>query len=443
VIVAIWSRVLLAALGGIGYLLVSRTHILTSLGFTQGRRPILWTVRFFRLSNGVWRVVAGAVVLTAIFCALDLMTGGRRRKALVTSISPGSLQRLARWPFLAELFFPHALIPPQVRPRYVTERAGPCYTAALVGLLTTHLAVAVLLPDRVGPGIARLAPGNFYSLQLDRARERLIAANLGDRRLEVYDVSGDTRKLFDAPVPTGELQDVRIDPAMDELYHFDRRRGTLLVLDLGSLRIKAQSPVALEGGGSARVAYDGASDTIAVTRENDSLWLVDRATLRPKAELPLGDRNEYILFSKELGAYALSYFEKHTFLRTVSPDGRTVGTVAADRHQGALAVAERRDELLVAMPLKSEIWAYDLPSLRPNRRVKTVFGVRSIAYDESNDLIVAASYVNGYVDILDAVTGARIQRVLVGYYLREICLNPRRREAYLSSFTGGLYRLRY
>lgn len=292
--------------------------------------------------------------------------------------------------------------------------------------------------------IQQLTKGNFYSMQIDDAAGQLFTCHVARSTLVIYDLNElSCRREF--PIRTGELQDLRYNPARKELYHFSRFKDKLLVLDAKTAALKRASVKSYDdwGGGSARVAYDNVSRTIAVTREEDIMLIFDMDTLLLLQRLPIADGNEFIVFDEMSRHFILSYFDKETILRLVTPRGENVREVQAQRYQGGMALSRNLRELYVSMPLRSMIYVYDIDTYRLKRKIHTVFGVRNLAYDEGHKIIVAASLVNGYVDVIDAPTGQHLDRIFVGYYLREVCLDTGRRRAFVSSMIGGIYFFSY
>ena len=238
----------------------------------------------------------------------------------------------------------------------------------------------------------------------------------------------------------GELQDVRLNEAKREFYYFDRTYDIMFVYDADSLRLKRRSLPLFEGDGTARLSFDDRSRTIAVARENHFTWIIDMDTLLPLERVESGDNNEIIIFNEKINRYILSYSKGYDFIGLVSPDGKNISTIKVKRYQGGLTASNKNNELYVALPLRGEIFVYDMTTFTLKRKIPTVFGVRAITCDEKRNMIIAASMCTGYVDVIDLGTGRRISRDFVGYYIREICLNLQKREAFISSIFG-VYRL--
>lgn len=302
------------------------------------------------------------------------------------------------------------------------------------------------LPDVImGSRVERLVAGDYHGLEIDKGRRRLLATNIGLNRLDVYALDEYPARLYALSIPTSELENIRINPERDELYHFDRASNRLRAYDAGDYSLKRESTVALQGDGTAQVEFDNESKTILVTREGNANWLFAMDTfalMREHRANGLG--NADVLFSSVLKKYVLSYYELQAVLRTLAPGDGRYEEFAALPYQNDVQESRPRRELFLSMPVESAVYVYDLADLHaPTRALATVFGVRGMAYDRTHDLLVTASMVNGYVEVLEPATGRVLQRVFVGYFLREIQLDEERRTAFISSRIGGVYRLRY
>jgi len=358
-------------------------------------------------------------------------------------------------PFFAELFFPYQTIssmqrkssPPQLHNNILT-RLSSLYTfnaisISLFYILTIGAINASWIPDNTTGDAEQINNGDFYSLQINKEKNQLIVSNIRNSNLEIYNIFDHPFKLYEIPLLSKEVQDVRINSERNELYHFDREDNKMIVLDLDDFSQEKESKYFLQGEGSARIAFDNNTNTIALSREEDYVWILDMKTTQPMQKLNIGTFNEFILFNKKRNEYILSYFGKYPFLRTVSSDGKKITHVDSMEYQGGIALSNQHNELFVALPLQSKILVYDLLSLKQKRFIPTVFGVRSIAYDKTHDILIAASMCNGYVHTIDRSTGKGLEKFFVGYYLREICIDENKRDAYISSRIGGLYRLSY
>ena len=408
-------------------------------------------------SYGVALLLIGLAVSGLAWTAVRRLTGK----------SPAILDRLFHaylcFPFVAEVLTPdralHALYIREelnVRPRrFIRERTSgiaPLYSIVVLAVAIDYAFVIGSinrgqLPDLIkGAKAERIVGGNYHGLQVDKDRNHLLALEQDSERLEVYALDeGSPTKVFEKEMPTAELENIRINPDRGELYHFERGSSTLQAYDLKDLTLRRESVADLAGGGTAQVEYDNASKTIIVTRESDFLWIFDLDTFALVHEhSDQGRGNATIIFSRLLDRYVLSYYDSLDRLRTIGPHGQDYQEIEAPYFNHDLAESEHRQELYVSLPVEGRIAVFDVSDVpHKTRSIDTVFGVRGMAYDAQNDLLLAASMTTGYLDIIDAGSGEVLKRVFVGYYLREIHLHEGRREAFISSRIGGIYRVEY
>jgi sugar lactone lactonase YvrE len=402
----------------------------------------LHTVPVGRFAVPLFTVIVIWQVALALLPSLPRITEGRERiLSIFLALTPGISDVLM--PALPLYFLENRFKTPKI------NRLAAVFSLILSLSIGSAIAFGMFTqPVEYGRyhGVRQLAKDNFYSMQIVEASDRLFACDMTRASLSVFDLK-DLSRVKEIWVDTNELQDVRFNAETGELYHFNRstQNPVLMALDAetGLLKRRSDSSLNISGSGSARVAFDNASRTIVVTRENDTMWFFDRDTLLPRKRLDIADRNEYVLFDAGSRCFILSYFAKESVLRAVTPDGGVVREFPAQRYQGGLALSRNRKELYVAMPLRSMIYVYDTDTFHLQRKIRTVFGVRNMAYDESRAILVAASMVNGCADVIDAQTGRRLSRTFVGYYLREVILDTARQRAFMSSPIGGIYTFSY
>lgn len=316
-----------------------------------------------------------------------------------------------------------------------------CYTLTILVIGLGYI------PDRIiGLGVERIAEGNYHGLEIDRPHQRLLATDLDANRLDVRDLANPAALMQPQQTfPTEELENLSLNNDRGEFYHFDRGTNRLRAYSLRDWSLLRESAAELQGQGTAQVSHDNTSGTVLVVRESDEACLFDMnsLTLLHRDE-QVGLGNADLLFSQLLQRYVLTYYDGLPLIRTFDPLLRRYDTFPASSFQNDVQESLRRRELYVTLPVESAVLAYAEGDLtqRP-RTMPTVFGVRGMVYDEVHDLVLAASMVNGYLDVIDAGSGRRVHRVFVGYYLRELQVDPARRQVFITSPLGGLYRARY
>jgi DNA-binding beta-propeller fold protein YncE len=138
----------------------------------------------------------------------------------------------------------------------------------------------------------------------------------------------------------------------------------------------------------------------------------------------------YMAFPKTVRAYDLN-------------TRRVVGTSAVKRQWvDGMALTPDGKELLVGVPLHSEVLRFDAESLELKGSIATVFGVRTLAVDSERNLLLTASLATNMVDVIDLKTYRRVAQHYVAPWLRDISLDTKAGFAYVSS-TEGLFRVQY
>lgn len=357
----------------------------------------------------------------------------------ILGVNPGFLAPL---PFFLEAVAPSlfaALLWP-ARPKFSLSFFKKVL-AAEMAIFATLAGIGLDLPLAFHRHHECLAEGDFYGLQIDLERKRLLACDLGGSLLYVFNLEDIQAAPFKMKIDSKELQEIRINQERQEFYHFGRGRNILLVYDINDLKFKRASPEGIEGKGSAGIAFDNKTKTIVITREDDAVWILDMDSLLPLKKLKAGDRSGAVLFCEPIHSYVLSYFNHYQHLIILSPQGG-MRSLKAPKYQAGLNFSTKRNELYVAMPLRKEIFAYDLPSLKLKNRISSLFGVIAVGHDEVNDVLVTGSVCSGIVEARDLARNRILTRQFLGYHLREISLNPLKREAFISSHEG-LYWLKY
>src|SRR5262249_22286115 len=87
---------------------------------------------------------------------------------------------------------------------------------------------------------------------------------------------------------------------------------------------------------------------------------------------------------------------------------QTQGTpFVSDSWVDGMAITPDGTELLVGAPLRSQILRFDAQTLEPKGTIPTVFGVRTLAVDETRNLLLAASLATNMLDLIDLNTNQR------------------------------------
>ncbi|GEM_PF-2574561 len=363
-------------------------------------------------------------------------------------------------PGIFEIFFPSFILyifkNSKLHIFNITVKSRRRHIADILSLsVGGSIIIACTMPLIVGQGffetkrddkISTLEVGCFYSLEVDETTHRLFACKMDGAELMIFDVSNLDKKPLVKPMLNTELQDLLINEKRRELYHASRYDSRLHVFNLDTLE-KVNVSNELFGNGSRRVEYNEKSKTIIVTAEDDYAWVLDADTLDPITVTSFRSpetvwTNEYIDSDPDEPVYYLTHYRGYNYSIVYNVKENQVQDFQTGLYQGAIEISSKKNELYIALPLKSEILVLDRETLRKKNVIPTVFGVRNIKLDEKNNTLFAGSMCNGFVDVIELGQPNKHKKVFVDYYIREIEIYPPTRSAFISSYFG-LYHFKY
>lgn len=130
------------------------------------------------------------------------------------------------------------------------------------------------------------------------------------------------------------------------------------------------------------------------------------------------------------------------------PDGSIRFNVASGRADDYMIVTtwtayvDRLNTLYVAT-LWGEIFRYDVNHHRWLPSLETRPGLRSFAVDSRNGLLFAANYYQGYIEVIDLVSGKHVQYIIAGPHGRFINLDTDKMRGILNTGGWGMYQFDY
>lgn len=315
--------------------------------------------------------------------------------------------------------------------------------AAAVLLNSTYL-VGFEQWFRVNPEVEVMAKGDFNWIELDESGRYLFVTGHGVPRLRRYDLLQPDSSYIEADVDTGAAQSFSYDPEANELYVYHGGEHAIIYLDAGTLTKKRAVSVSDLSPGDPWIIVDRHTDTLTIVSEADERTGHSFLVLRRADGVIVDKRYEeagnIARHPKESLLY-LSYFRRSNQVKIY--DLRRLEIVAeapSDKRVDRMQIYEREGELLVASPFKSEVIRYDARSLTELGRLRSTFGIRVLALDESRDVLLGGSLVTGLLAMIDVATGQTLDTQYLGPWLRTIAVNPATGFAYVSS-NGSLFKL--
>ena len=303
--------------------------------------------------------------------------------------------------------------------------------------------------------VRQVAEIDLNALALDAKNGLLYAAGHGTDYLLAYDINDLSRAPLSSPVTTDKAQSFYYNPVNQELYLFKENDRVLLFIEARTLS-QNKSVTGLDmTEGDVRLAYDQLNDSIILVSEG-MYWGSPTERKGYPVAVVAHKTGELLYTLTDCGelcipgliqphpARPLLYMAFPKTVRAYDLNTRRVVATSAVKEQwvDGMAITPDGKELLVGVPLHSEVLRFDAESLELKGSIATVFGVRTLAVDSERNLLLTASLATYMGDVIDIKTFRRVAQHYVAPWLRDICLDTKTGFAYVSS-TEGLFRVQY
>ena len=234
----------------------------------------------------------------------------------------------------------------------------------------------------------------------------------------------------------------------DALVTADKDGDDLLVIDPDSFRLRASQRLERLPHGEVLLATFPALNLVAAASENEKgdgggpdIRIVDLQSMKVIREIDA--EVGYLIADPRRPVIYANHFATNLGVRAW--DVRTGRLLATSRRFGRsdrMAFDAARNEILATLPETGQVWRLDADTLKDKTPIDTVFGVRGIAIDPGRDLLLAASFLNNDLDVIDLKTGRSLRRYRLGPWLRTVLI-PSNDGVALVASRYGVYRLNY
>jgi hypothetical protein len=329
--------------------------------------------------------------------------------------------------------------------------------SVIPGLLLTSVVFALLVGAehllrfeqriRMSIGVRVVESGlSFNGLALDPTGTYLFVTGHDLPRLRRYDVRNLSAPPVTSDLETGGAQGLTYDRQTNEIFLFNTVTRQLLRIDATTMSGERVVDLPDLSPGDMWLAVDRTTHTLTVASEADlqigvPFMVLDRSTGRVLAQADLDGSNLLLHPAKPL--LYLTFFRRRDQVilydlqkRSVTHSGYT------GRRANRMAFSRRRNELLVTSPMESRVIRFDADQLSLKGSIRTLFGGRAIAIDETRNLLLCGSLTTGHLVVIDHETGTHLRTYYLGPWLRSIELHIQSGTAYVSS-RGALYRVDY
>jgi len=326
-------------------------------------------------------------------------------------------------------------------------------TSAVAGLITISISAngltdlhRFLFPDQA---VTRFAKGDFNNLALDMDQDVLYAVGHGINHIHAYNIDALNESPKLSKMETGHEAFFSYNAEAKEIYIYIRKTQHLDIVDLTSLTTKEsisiQFPPGL--GDDTSMEWNPHTGYIIAAHEarnkdiDKATVIVSRKQGNVVKEISLSPMN--ILAHPSRPLLYMSFFQdsSNEIIMFDLESFKNLNKTPINGRMDRMAYLESGNELLVTIPTKSLIYRLDADTLALKGKIKSSFGVRTMAVDTKRNLLLTVSLVNNILDVIDLNTYQSIKRYYLAPWLRSIVLDDNG-NAYVSSFTG-LFRVNY
>jgi len=297
------------------------------------------------------------------------------------------------------------------------------------------------------PAVSKFMDGSYNWVELNPEHPLLYAVGRSTNHLLAFDINHLEQPPLQSPRDIGKTQSFGFNPNQQEIYVYESETRRLLYMDALTLEILREVPVPDLAPGDVWIRWLPMSNNIILSSEADKeigvpLCVFDRdsgdiVTTLPfptyPTEFAFHTQKPLMYFSSFKDTYlAVWDMEKYEITKQIEVPART------DR----IIYSEKYNEVWLTTPLKNAILRFDADTLDSSGRIKSRFGVRTLAIDNQRNLILAGNFINNRLDVIDPETGRRISSYYLGPWIRTITLDTKSGNAYVST-ARGLFKVVY
>jgi hypothetical protein len=297
-----------------------------------------------------------------------------------------------------------------------------------------------------GEHVSLYSPFDVAAIPFDPKGRRIYLCGNGIPEALVLPADAPMRSPENTHMAAAGVEFCILDPVDRSFIAYDSEEDALKVWDLDSWQIRNRIPLGLPPESHAVfLSKQDGSPTVVAASEIDgdtpsmrAIDVVTGATLGASQVIaghmivdPTGPRVFVDFYTRETGVLQLDL-----------PSLKVVARSPSDQRNDRMAVDAKRGHLLVASPLHGRVLVYAVDGLAQMPSIPSTLGVRSVEVDNSRDLLLTASLVSNYVDVIDLTANRLVKRLRVGPWLRNLALDEACGRAFVAS-RHGLYWVKY
>lgn len=297
------------------------------------------------------------------------------------------------------------------------------------------------------PSVEKFAEGGYNWLDLNLENNLLYASGHNVNYIIAYDTQNLSLPPLKSKTQVGKPQSFAYNPILQELYVYRAETQELLYLDAVTLELLRSVPIPNLSPGDVWVNWQSGTDTITIASEADfevgtPFLMLSRESGEILASIPLPLIPTNVAFDSENNIFFFNSFRDIYLVAWDMKSYQVIQQTEISQGTDRLIYNSSASEILIASAQEGAILRHDATTLEFKGKIETSIGDRTLALDQSRNLLLVGNFINNYVQIIDLTTYQPISRFYIGPWIRTITLDTKKGIAYISTIKN-IFKLTY
>lgn len=297
------------------------------------------------------------------------------------------------------------------------------------------------------PSVEKFAEGGYNWLDLNLENSLLYASGHNVNYIIAYNTQNLSLPPLKSKTQVGKPQSFAYNPILQELYVYRADTQELLYLDAVTLDLLRSVPVPNLSAGDVWINWHPEIDAITIASEADfevgtPFLMMSRESGEILASIPLPLIPTNVAFDNENNIFFFNSFRDTYLVAWDMNSYQVIQQTEISPGTDRLVYNSSTSEILIASAQEGAILRYDATTLEFKGKIETSIGDRTLALDQSRNLLLVGNFINNYVQVIDLKTYQPISRFYIGPWIRTITLDTKNGIAYISTIKN-LFKLTY
>lgn len=238
-------------------------------------------------------------------------------------------------------------------------------------------------------------------------------------QISIVEMDCNLRKTFRVFPNNRFFNILSINYEKNEIYNFDNINKNFLIFDYNTLELKKKKKLPIVGIDFEKIDFDNESKTISLALEHGIIYIFDMNTLDIIEQMESPMELASVCYNRANKSYVFSYWLNTPYFMVYSIYEKTIKKYSSPPFQGEIEYSNKNKELYIPYHEQGQIYVLDAETYKLKRKINVRYSVKNLYYSEQYNILVAASYYTGFIDIIlmdgsDEIIGSKF----LGFLLR-------------------------